>query len=343
MGHPGRQKLQAFSKRDVFCFNVQKVASDVINGCEACIAAKPRRPLIGVIPKPRKFANSPFSKSHFDLWDAGRHDIKNKRYLLGVTDELTKYFDGIPLANKKETTVAEAMLTLIFRHGIFGGTIVTDNGREWASIWRLITEKLELRHIRSAPYNSRANSQIERKFRDFNTMLRVGHIDASKWSCHLPFILFTMNNSPKDVLGGLTPSECLYGRCIQLPLDITPDHIQNDSSFVKYINTYLDKCHRRLAAEHENRYATNNFSNKRGASLEIGCKVFMYTPKLHGGKLTTAYSGPFSVAKRVHWNTYDVKCDKSGATFRRNIRHLRRYTPNECLKIQTNAEEPQND
>ena len=276
---------------------------------------------------------NPFEKAHFDLWDAGSSDRRGKRYLLAVTDELTKYTDGIALPNKRETVVAEAMLTLIFRHGIFGGTIITDNGREWSSIWKLVTEKLEIRHIRSAPYNSHANSPIERRFRDFNTLLRCNDISRSSWSEHLPFALFVLNNRPKEVLGQLTPSECLFGRSLALPLDIETSKIDTEEDCVRGLNKYINCLHSDLMKLHFDRYNGTLRKNQNGCYLRPGDKVFVYTPKVLNGKFTTSYTGPLTIVRQLATNTYECRCDATGTLYRRNIRHMRRYMPDQRLEI----------
>ena len=254
-----------------------------------------------------------------------------------MTDSLTGFTDGICLSNKTEKLCVEALLTLIFRHGIFRADIVSDNGTEWSTIWDRVREELQLRHIRTSPYHSQSNGRIERKFRDLNSLLRTHKIDAKSWSEHISYILFLINNLPSERLGDLSPNEALFGRSINLPYDvIDPNKIESDGSFTKSLNHYLKKLHPILM---ENMYARfkNNFRNsKNGRYLQPGDEVFAYKPDLKAGKLACNYFGPLKVVRRCYDNTYEIKCCSTGKIYRRNLRHLRRLTSRDEIKIGSN-------
>ena len=332
LGHLSQNKMIRTANRHVFITNIHEVANIIVTSCVDCIRSKPAPKTLPIPAPPRHFAEKPWEKTHWDLWDAGSKDSKGKRYLLGVTDELTSYTDGIPIPSKNEKTVAEAMLTLIFRYGIFSGTMVSDNGSEWSSIWKSVCESLKLHHIRSSPYFSGSNGKIERKFRDLNMILRTHNIPISHWSSYITYILFLINNTPKAALGSLTPSEALFGRSLELPFD--NQEVEATAPFVPALNKYLRSLHPKLMAHHYSRNKNSLRQRKNGVSLNVGDKCFAYKPCITNGKLSSQYQGPLEVIKRIGANTYELRDLLNKRLYRRNIRHLRRIKSDDLLNFQ---------
>ena len=86
----------------------------------------------------------------------------------------------------------------------------------------------------------------------------------------------------------------------------------------------------------ENMYARfkNNFrSSKNGRYLQPGDKVFAYKPDLKAGKLACNYFGPLNVVRRCYDNSYELRCCSTGKIYRRNLKHLRRLTSRDEIKI----------
>ena len=326
-------KMIKQASNNVFIQNIHSVANDIVKSCCDCIRSKPAPKSLPIPAPQRHFSEKPFEKTHWDLWDAGSCDNKGKRYLLGVTDELTSYTDGIALPSKNEKTVAEAMLTLIFRYGIFSGTIVSDNGREWASVWTEVCKTLKLHHVKSSPYFSGSNGKIERKFRDLNTILRTNSIPISQWSSHMKYVLFFINNTPKKALGGLTPCEALYGRSLELPFS-AEEEVYSNAPFIPALNKYLRKLHPKLMELHYARHKNSLRQQKNGVSLNQGDKCFAYKPCVENGKLSSQYQGPLEVQKRIGANTYELRDVLNNRIYRRNIRHLRRIKSDDLLNFQ---------
>ena len=335
IGHAGQNRMMTMANRHVWSKNLNGLATFVVNSCADCIRAKPAKTSRPVPAPPRHFDNEPWTKVYIDLWDAGRCDRKGKRFLLGITDELTSYVDAVVLPSKHEAKVAEGLLQLIFRHGIFRAHIVSDNGREWSSIWAKVTESLKIRHIRSSPYHSRSNGKIERSFRNLNVLLRTLQIDVNQWSEHIPYLLFLQNNSPKKILSGLTPSECLYGRSLNLPFESDTGKIDLDVPFTTAINKYLQQIHPILMERHYARYAKTLRQTPDGLRLSLGDRCFAYKPCIDNGKLSTSYSGPMVVQKIIGANTYELRDELTRRIFIRNIRHLRRLLPRDEITFET--------
>ena len=321
-GHCGNNRLIKIVKNDLYLFNIIDSVKQVTSSCLSCAKSKPRPPLKSQFTKPRKFAAEPWSTTHWDLWDAGSKDRRGKRYVLAVTDELTKFTDMIPIATKTEETVAKAMIDLILRHSMFNSTIITDNGKEFTNqTWKIVTEKLSNFHITTSPFNSRGNSNIERKFRDFSMLLRVNGVSIGTWSENINYILFYMNNCPKESLGGLTPSEALYGRSITLIKSET-EPLPNEETFTKYLDRWLKSTHANLLRLNEERFGKLMTKHCKVEDLtDQKCVVFQ--PTIRNGKLSVSWDGPYQVIRSVNPNSYLVERLSDGRRYRRHVRHLR--------------------
>ena len=83
------------------------------------------------------------------------------------------------------TESAKALGDFIFRDILcrWGavGEIVSDNGSPYVAALDMLSDKYGINHIRIAPYNSRANGQVERRHRDVREALMKTAPDPSKW------------------------------------------------------------------------------------------------------------------------------------------------------------------
>ena len=321
-GHCGTRKLLELSRRNFYVFNVVNRTKTILNSCFPCVTSKPRPPMKPNLQKPKSYSNKPWEVTHVDLWDAGKADRRSKRYLVAITDALTGYTDGIALSRKTENAVCDAMITLILRHGIFDARIVSDNGREFSNIWDTMLSKLANKGIHCSPYNSRGNSSIERRFKDFNTMLRANNVNNTVWSEHLHYCLFYLNNLPRDVLGGLTPTEALWGRAIQLPILAVEDCTEKPD-FLKNLNRFIKSTHTDLAHLHNQRFGKIVSTSSNSNKLQIGDSVVAYQPDIKATKFCVKYDGPYTIIKQLNPSAYIVRCPNSHKELRRHVRHLR--------------------
>ena len=114
-GHPGIHQTMTLVSRNIFVNNLKRIVTDLLNTCVTCLQCKPLKALKSKLLPNRVFTSIPFTKSSIDLYDLGRADQNNKRYVLSLKDELTNYYDGICLSNKTDKLVSNALLELILR------------------------------------------------------------------------------------------------------------------------------------------------------------------------------------------------------------------------------------
>ena len=332
-GHCGQNKLIQILKPDLYIFDIINLTKYTVGSCLPCACSKPRPPTPTYFTKPKKFSTEPFSTTHWDLWDSGDKDRRGKRYALAVTCDLTKFTDMIAISSKSEETVANAMTELILRYGMFNTTIITDNGREFSTIWKQVCKLLSNFHVTSSPFNSKGNSNIERKFRDMNSLLRVHGIKTTVWSEYLPKILFYLNNTPKTSLGGLTPFECIYGRSINLVYNSNTNTEEYKYDFQKNLRKWLKQTHTELLKLNLERYENVIKQQNLKPHNLVGQKCVIFQPDIKGSKLSVKYEGPYNIIEPSGANSYLVENIADGRRFRRHIRHIRLLLDKEVIKI----------
>ena len=319
--HPGALALQKLVTKNIWLYNVQAISKEVAFRCEHCIATKPRPKLHPEIIPKKATQFFPHQRVYIDLIDYGKPDKNRKRYLLTMVCGLTDYIDAIPIANKTEILVQKALLELILKWGCYH-EIVLDNGREWSGIFESIAKKLSINTIRISPYNSRAN-RVERSHRSIHMKSRLMNFGRDKWSLALPYVLHSLNNTPKAKLDFLTPNEALFGRSFYMPYELVPDEVKGNDSWVECANHYFNELWPTLSKLQMDRYKNSLKFDKKAYTFEKGSLALIYKPAMEGGKLSRMFSGPCKIIAKDGANSYRLRDLQTQKIFRRHVRHLR--------------------
>jgi hypothetical protein len=147
-----------------------------------------------------------------------------KKFILCMTDALTKYVELVPLQNKEATTVAEA----IFDKWIcrFGAPLdlITDQGKEFcAKVSNNLLKKLGTNHLTTLPHHPQCNSQAEVANKTIAKYL-ASFCDNSTldWELYLAPLMFSYNTSFHCSIKS-SPFFLTFGIEPRLPSLPTPD------------------------------------------------------------------------------------------------------------------------
>ena len=323
--HPGFKAMVRIINRSCFIPDVVEKCKLVTKNCLSCITKKFKAPLKSNIIKPKAYEAVPFSKVGIDLYDLGKADRFNKRYLFTLTDHLTGYIDGVPINSKCDQATSTAFSTLILRHGVCG-KVILDNGKEFQGpIFQDLCTKFQLELHYSSPYNSRSNSRAERSHRDILVKQKLLGSNRRNWSTHWPFIQCILNNTPRENLNGLTSAECVYGRPTHYPLTFELATAESPKSdFSTAMNEYTRKLWPELLQLQLSRYAKlMNTESDKLPKLNVDDYVLCWKPKMVDGKLSTLWEGPYKIIKNYSNVSYHLVNPETGLKIRRHIRHLR--------------------
>ena len=159
------------------CYDIkhhQKIVS-IIRNCNSCKYGKLKGTLVK--DSPIKVGDHPF---HIISMDAFQVQIGKKNFLyLGIVDHFSKFFQAYLLKNRESETIVNCLWQWISSFG-YPFHILSDNAREFTSeIFQEFLRISGILHLKRGVARSKSNGIIERKIRDFKSILRVKLQDQS--------------------------------------------------------------------------------------------------------------------------------------------------------------------
>ncbi|CAF1353889.1 unnamed protein product [Didymodactylos carnosus] len=161
-----------------------------------------------------------FQVLHMDFWGPVRTSEQGNRYLLVLTDNLSKYV----IAKAMPNNTAKAAAEFIMVHGA-PERIITDNGVHFNNtLMKNITTMMRIAHAFSASYHPQTNGQVERFNATFCTQLSK-YYDENKddWDDYLQSVIYAYNTG-SHATTGFVQYELAFGRKQKSPFDPTSDN-----------------------------------------------------------------------------------------------------------------------
>ena len=220
---------------------------------------------------------------------------RGSSYLLTCIDRFSRWPEAFPMPDITAETDG-----WVARFGV-PETITTDRGRQFEShLWRLLTQLLGCKHLRTTAYHPIANSIIERFHRQLKSSLRVQN-HASHWTEILPLALLSIRTSLKGDLQA-SVAELLYGTTLRLPGEFfektLSDGITDPTSFVARLRDAMRKLKPPTARPHPQRKIHIH------RDLSSCTHVFVRIDRVRK-PLQYPYSGPYKSSRELrnisHW------------------------------------------
>jgi hypothetical protein len=278
----------------------------------------------------------PFERIGIDFVGPLERTKDGNRYILVVTDYLTKWPEAIAM---KETT-AENVTEFIYKriicvHGC-PKIILSDRGTHFRNkLVDGLCEKFEIKHKLSSPYHPQTNGLVERFNRTLCESLAKVSQRENEWDEHIESVLFayrtTKHNTTKK-----TPFFMVYGREAILPIE----DIREEEDFGK--NAIIKRTYDLINLTDERIEALNNIEKsqiqqkrrhdtkiKEETKFEIGNKVLLKDAakeKQWSGKLSQKWKGPYYIHDIIGKGAYKLRTiDGKVLKTPYNIKHLKKY------------------
>ena len=297
---------------------------DVQRWCAACPRCQARKgvPTPGRHPLTTVKAGAPFDWIALDILDTHRVTPRGFRYILVISDYFTKYTDAYPLRRQTADEVARLLVNRwVVYHGV-PKQVHSDQGTQFESnLFRNLAQMLGSTKVRTTPYRPQSDGQVERFNRSVLNMLAAFVNDrANDWDDHLPYVLMAYRSSVHSSTG-VTPHAMLYGRELNLPVDIMYPTAAETGAVPQCGPEYVEWIRRALANAHDfarARLDKSAIRQKRGYDAHAkgrpafaeGDKVRYYYPPLkQGNKFAKPWIGPFTVLKQVTDVDYRIRRD----------------------------------
>ena len=325
-GHAAVERTLFAAKRRFFWRGMKKTIEKYIDKCKTCKLHKGRphpQQSLRKYPVPDK----PFDTISMDLIGPLKLTSRGNRYILVVTDFLTRYASIKPLPNKTADTVAEGLWAIFCEHGT-PSVMFSDSGSEFRnSILNEMSKNFKIRHYTVAVYHPSSNGLTERKNQSILQVLKC-FIELEEWDRLIPTTQLAVNAAYCRSLGD-TPFFVLKGRDPTLPFSRfqKPVHSYNENLTFeqerqKREHFVLTKVKEKLLEEAD-RSARIRQKKCKDKTLRLDDRVFIKRIQKKGeSKLVPKWRGPFRVIQQKSPSVYKLKDLCTGKITEQHIENI---------------------
>ena len=142
-------------------------------------------------------------------------------YALTIIDDFTRFAALIALPDKKEQTIAKALVERVFSNFGPPEALHSDQGPEFKNIVvKQLQDVFGYKKTKTTPYRPQGNSVSERMLSTLHVMLSMySNIARNNWAEVLPFIQLAHNTSYSTTMH-VAPFLSMFGRQEILPIDM---------------------------------------------------------------------------------------------------------------------------
>ena len=340
-GHLKVGKTLGNLKRSFFFRNMYTVCEKYIAGCPRCQQKDRGRKIqapLGDMPPPL----GAWHTVAVDVMGPLPQTRSGKKYVVVMTDYLTRFVLAIATKDQTAETTAEAMMEKFLEYGL-PERLITDNGPNFRS--RLLAEMCKLlrtAQLFTTPYHPQFDGLCERFNRTLASMLR-GFVATHQrdWDKYIPYIMHAYRAAPQESTGE-SPFFLMFGRPCRAPLSLGlrparpdfPDVIQEVDhtkgpivarmhTAFKTVQAALKEAHNRQKKYHDKRSKERHF--------KIGDEVLLLDERVHEGqtkKLCSPWKPGYRVVETVGPLNYRVEHpNRRGKILRVHVNRLKAQQP----------------
>jgi hypothetical protein len=242
----------------------------------------------------------------------------HERYILVITDLFTKWVELIPIADRRMSTVIDALIDRWFFRFGYPKEILTDRAREFHNNFvEELLKNMNIRKLATSGYRPQCNGQAERVNRTVIKMLRsyIDRNNAKSWVSKLPAIQFAYNTSV-NASTGVTPFYAIYGTeapTLEKLSFNTPTGNKDVRAYAESVKERVDIAREKMIEKLEKAQQAQAAIYDLSAddiNLPIPSSVMQRVGQQKKGiskKLAFLWEGPYEVIKRISTVTYLVR------------------------------------
>ena len=295
-----------------------------IDNCVTCQRNKIQRKTFQAPLVITSQATEPFERVSMDLVSYSDISDNNNKYILTMQDELTRYVQAYPIADKEALTVAKQILHYCQHYGV-PKRFHSDQGTEFMnSTLKQLMKFFGSNHTFNTAYHPQTNGALERFHACLRDHIRMYHSRRLKnWDQIIPFAIMCHNTST-NTSTGYTPYELLFGYKPRPLYSLKPVAEYVTSEYIRDLNERLkvtrETALRNIEAMKEKSKERYDNKIKNIADFQIGSKVMLRIP--NPNNLEPKWEGPYEVTRIGFNGNYIIR--KSG---KNNLVHANRLRP----------------
>ena len=280
----------------------------------------------------------PFERIGMDFVGPLPKSRKGNRYILVITDYLTKWTEAKALREATAEKVVEYLYRdIICRHGC-PKIILSDRGLHFDNkMVEGLCMKFKIKHHMSSPYHPQTNGLVERFNRTLCEALAKVSEEENRWDEHIEPVLFAYRTN-KHSTTKQTPFYMMYGREATLPTDEIEQNNEETNDEKKNI---LSRIHDIIQLDEKReevieiiqaaqvKQKERHDERIKETTFEIGDKVLLKDAakeKQWTGKLQPKWKGPYIINEVIGKGAYKLR-NKEGRILKApyNVKLLKKY------------------
>jgi hypothetical protein len=143
------------------------------------------------------------------------------KYILVVTDHLTRWSEAFPIPDQEAKTIAEVFITQFVARFGAPRLVHTDQGRNFeAKLFKEMCKMMGVKKTHTMPFRPQSNGIVERMNKTIGSLITAFISENQKtWDKDLAILMMAYRATPHETTG-FTPTELMLGRQISMPIDV---------------------------------------------------------------------------------------------------------------------------
>ena len=331
--HPLNSHLGAKKtiNRIIMNYTFPKLARRVYDFVISCVICQKRKAskLTSAPLKPYQVFKDRWTMVNADLVGPLHTTYNNNKYILVVSEYLTKYIVAVPLPDKSTKVVANAFVNhVILKHGTMD-YLTTDLGNEFESeLFREMCKILKIRKLRTVAYKPSTNGKIESFNASLGNMLAsILGDDKFTWDVKLPYAVYSYNTSVHEGTK-FSPHYLTFGQNVREPEDLwlPPKYRIMNKENEEFLAIWKDSLYEAKENLEQSQLKQKYYfdRNKKLRSFQIGDLILIKEMRVRY-KFDDRFLGPYIVLKKLNDRNYVIKRPSKDKELIVNVNRMKLY------------------
>jgi len=280
-GHPGKNTTFHMLRRDYHWDGMSQDVSRFVRNCHCAGAHAQRRKRQGLL-RPIPVADRYWTQISMDFMvDLPAATSTAPRYLLVITDRLSKYVQLEAMTSMEAAHCAATFKQTWWRFRGFPTSIITDRGSNWlGDFWTSLCEQVGIDQLLSTSHHPQTDGGTERANQEVQSVLRLMvNFEQTNWPECLAACQLALNNRDSSVTG-VSPNLLLNGFAVdtlqKVHIEEGSRHSQKGAAvqFLHHLKEGAQLAQAAIAFTQQRQQESTNRARRPAERFRVGDKVW---------------------------------------------------------------------